>query len=135
MAHKKQTARMSTDGKTMRKKFVASAARKVVPVSGAVKKPYRYRPGVVALHEISKYQKTIELLVRKLLFQRLDREVSQDFKPDQRFQGAAVMAPQEASEAYLVGLFDDSNLCAIQAKRVTIMPDIQLDRRIRGERA
>uniref|UniRef100_A0A8C5KTS7 Core Histone H2A/H2B/H3 domain-containing protein n=1 Tax=Jaculus jaculus TaxID=51337 RepID=A0A8C5KTS7_JACJA len=57
-------------------------------------------------------------------------------KTDLRFQSSAVMALQEASEAYLVGLFEDTNLCAIHAKRVTIMPkDIQLARRIRGERA
>ncbi|XP_009975984.1 PREDICTED: histone H3.3-like [Tauraco erythrolophus] len=69
-------------------------------------------------------------------FQRLVREIAQDFKTDLRFQSSAVMALQEASEAYLVGLFEDTNLCAIHAKRVTIMPkDIQLARRIRGERA
>ena len=66
----------------------------------------------------------------------LFREIAQDFKTDLRFQSSAVMALQEASEAYLVGLFEDTNLCAIHAKRVTIMPkDIQLARRIRGERA
>ena len=76
------------------------------------------------------------LLIRKLPFQRLVREIAQDFKTDLRFQSSAVLALQEASEAYLVGLFEDTNLCAIHAKRVTIMPkDIQLARRIRGERA
>ncbi|KAI0559515.1 histone H3 [Gracilaria domingensis] len=69
-------------------------------------------------------------------FQRLVREIAQDYKSDLRFQGSAVLALQEASEAYLVGLFEDTNLCAIHAKRVTIMPkDVQLARRIRGERA
>ncbi|CAB3253882.1 unnamed protein product [Arctia plantaginis] len=68
--------------------------------------------------------------------ERLVREIAQDFKTDLRFQSAAIGALQEASEAYLVGLFEDTNLCAIHAKRVTIMPkDIQLARRIRGERA
>ncbi|KAK7880470.1 hypothetical protein WMY93_032877 [Mugilogobius chulae] len=86
--------------------------------------------------EIRRYQKSTELLIRKLPFQRLVREIAQDFKTDLRFQSSAVMALQEASEAYLVGLFEDTNLCAIHAKRVTIMPkDIQLARRIRGERA
>ena len=100
------------------------------------KKPHRYRPGAVALREIRKYQKSTELLIRKLPFQRLVREIAQDFKTDLRFQGSAVLALQEAAEAYLVGLFEDTNLCAIHAKRVTIMPkDIQLARRIRGERA
>ena len=97
---------------------------------------HRYRPGTVALHEIRKYQKSTELLIRKLPFQRLVREIAQDFKTDLRFQSSAILALQEASEAYLVGLFEDTNLCAIHAKRVTIMPkDVQLARRIRGERA
>ena len=98
-------------------------------------KPHRFRPGTVALREIRRYQKSTELLIRKLPFQRLVREIAQDFKTDLRFQGAALMALQEAAEAYLVGLFEDTNLCAIHARRVTIMPkDIQLARRIRGER-
>ncbi|XP_068476385.1 histone H3.2-like [Phaseolus vulgaris] len=97
---------------------------------------HRFRPGTVALREIRKYQKSTELLIRKLPFQRLVREIAQDFKTDLRFQSSAVSALQEAAEAYLVGLFEDTNLCAIHAKRVTIMPkDIQLARRIRGERA
>uniref|UniRef100_A0AAQ4PXQ6 Core Histone H2A/H2B/H3 domain-containing protein n=1 Tax=Gasterosteus aculeatus aculeatus TaxID=481459 RepID=A0AAQ4PXQ6_GASAC len=101
-----------------------------------LEKPHRYRPGTVALREIRRYQKSTELLIRKLPFQRLVREIAQDFKTDLRFQSSAVMALQESSEAYLVGLFEDTNLCAIHAKRVTIMPkDIQLARRIRGERA
>ncbi|KAL6277244.1 hypothetical protein ACE6H2_020845 [Prunus campanulata] len=113
-----------------------TAARKSAPTTGGVKKPHRYRPGTVALREIRKYQKSTELLIRKLPFQRLVREIAQDFKTDLRFQSHAVLALQEAAEAYLVGLFEDTNLCAIHAKRVTIMPkDIQLARRIRGERA
>ncbi|KOM29951.1 hypothetical protein LR48_Vigan843s001300 [Vigna angularis] len=112
------------------------AARKSAPATGGVKKPHRFRPGTVALREIRKYQKSTELLIRKLPFQRLVREIAQDFKTDLRFQSSAVSALQEAAEAYLVGLFEDTNLCAIHAKRVTIMPkDIQLARRIRGERA
>ncbi|KAI3820167.1 hypothetical protein L1987_14025 [Smallanthus sonchifolius] len=113
-----------------------SPPRKSAPTTGGVKKPHRYRPGTVALREIRKYQKSTELLIRKLPFQRLVREIAQDFKTDLRFQSHAVLALQEAAEAYLVGLFEDTNLCAIHAKRVTIMPkDIQLARRIRGERA
>ena len=85
----------------------------------------------MALREIRKYQKSTELLIRKLPFQRLVREVAQDFKNDLRFQSSAVMALQEAAEAYLVSLFEDTNLCAIHAKRVTIMPrDMQLARRL-----
>ncbi|XP_047471485.1 histone H3-like centromeric protein CSE4 [Penaeus chinensis] len=136
MARTKQTARKSTGGKAPRKQLATKAARKSAPASGGVKKPHRYRPGTVALREIRRYQKSTELLIRKLPFQRLVREIAQDFKTDLRFQSAAIGALQEASEAYLVGLFEDTNLCAIHAKRVTIMPkDIQLARRIRGERA
>ncbi|KAG7224895.1 hypothetical protein INR49_014811 [Caranx melampygus] len=86
---------------------------------------------ITTQRQIRRYQKSTELLIRKLPFQRLVREIAQDFKTDLRFQSSAVMALQEASEAYLVGLFEDTNLCAIHAKRVTIMPkDIQLARRI-----
>ncbi|OWK13060.1 hypothetical protein Celaphus_00014537 [Cervus elaphus hippelaphus] len=136
MARTKQTARKSTGGKAPRKQLATKAARNSAPATGGVKKPHRYRPGTVALREIRRYQKSTELLIRKLPFQRLVREIAQDFKTDLRFQSSAVMALQEACEAYLVGLFEETNLCAIHAKRVTIMPkDIQLARRIRGERA
>ena len=158
MARTKKTARKKT-GKSPRKQLVTknpvkkltpAQARKNVakanqaaqqnlgnpPKTGGLKRPMRYRPGTVALREIRRYQKTTELLIRKLPFSRLVREVTQDFKTDLRFQAQAIMALQEAAEAYLVGLFDDTNLCAIHAKRVTIMPkDMQLARRIRGERA
>jgi len=147
MARTKQTARKSTGGKAPRKELATKAARaarsgkgggKSIPKSreGYVKKPHRFRAGTVALREIRKYQKSTDLLIRKLPFQRLVREIAQDFKTDLRFQSHAVLALQEAAEAYLVGLFEDTNLCAIHAKRVTIMPkDVQLARRIRGERA
>ena len=134
MARTKQIARKSTGGKAPRQQLVTKAARMDAPCTGGVKKPRRYRPGTVALREIRKFQKSVELLIRKLPFQRLVREIAQDFKHDVRFQSAAMGALQEAAEAYLVGLFEDTNLCAIHAKRVTIMPkDIQLARRIRGE--
>lgn len=62
------------------------------------------------------------------------REITQQFKSDMRYQTAALSALQEGAEAYIVGLFEDTNLCCIHAKRVTIMPrDIQLSLRIRGE--
>ena len=113
------------------------ARQKSQPTTGGVKKPHRYRPGTVALREIRRYQKTTELLIRKMPFQRLVREITQDIKnTGLRYQSAAIMCLQEAAEAYLIGLFDDTNLCAIHAKRQTIMPkDLQLARRIRGERA
>ncbi|XP_056603764.1 uncharacterized protein LOC130420701 [Triplophysa dalaica] len=109
MARTKQTARKSTGGKAPRKQLATKAARKSAPATGGVKKPHRYRPGTVALREIRRYQKSTELLIRKLPFQRLVREIAQDFKTDLRFQSSAVMALQESSEAYLVGLFEDTN--------------------------
>ena len=135
MARTKQTARKNTGGKAPRKNVGNKAARKSAPSSGGVKKPHRFKPGTVALREIRKYQKSTELLIRKLPFQRLVREISQEFKTDLRFQSSAILALQEATEAFMVGLFEDTNLCAIHAKRVTIMPkDIQLAKRIRGEK-
>uniref|UniRef100_A0A8C0MY10 Core Histone H2A/H2B/H3 domain-containing protein n=1 Tax=Canis lupus familiaris TaxID=9615 RepID=A0A8C0MY10_CANLF len=120
-----QTARKSTGGEAPRKQLATKAARKSAPSTGGVRKPHRYRPATVALREIRRWDPW-----------RLVRETAQDFKTDLRFQSAAIGALQEASEAYPVGLFEDTNLCAIHAKRVTIMPkDIQLARCIRGERA
>ncbi|KAB7494356.1 histone H3 [Armadillidium nasatum] len=104
MARTKQTARKFTGGKAPRKQLATKAAHKSAPATGGVKKPHRYRPGTVALREIRRYQKSTELLIRKLPFQRLVREIAQDFKTDLRFQSSAVMALQEASEAYLVVL-------------------------------
>ena len=133
MARTKQTARKSTGGKAPRKQMATKSSRRVYR-TGGVKKPHCYRPGTVALCEICSYQKSTDLLIRKLPFQRLVREIAQDIKTGYRFQSTALLALQEAAEYYLVGLFEDSNLCAIHAKRVTIMPkDIQLARRIRGE--
>ena len=102
-----------------------------------MRKPCRYWPGTVALREIRRYQKSMELLIRKLPFQRLVRKLAQDLgKINIRFQSGAIMALQEPSEAYLVGLLEDANLCAIHAKRVTIMTkDIQLVQQIWGERS
>ncbi|KAJ3183716.1 centromeric DNA-binding histone H3-like protein cse4 [Gaertneriomyces sp. JEL0708] len=110
------------------------------PPSRNPPKPHRYRPGTVALREIRKYQKTTNLLLRKLPFARLVKEVSADLSTMEytggqppRWQSTAVLALQEASEAFMVHLFEDANLCAIHAKRVTVMQkDIQLARRIRG---
>lgn len=94
MARTKQTARKSTGGKAPRKQLATKAARKSAPSTGGVKKPHRYRPGTVALREIRRYQKSTELLIRKLPFQRLVREIAQDFKTDLRFQSAAIGALQ-----------------------------------------
>lgn len=133
MARTKQSARKSTGGKAPRKQLATKAARKSAAIE-KVHKPHRYRPGTVALREIRKYQKSTDLLIRKLPFQRLVREIAQDFKLDLRFQSSAILALQEACEAYIVGLFEDSNLCAIHGRRVTVQPrDVQLARRIRGD--
>ena len=114
MARTKQTARKSTGGKApMNRHLATKAARHSQPRTGGIKKPHRYRPGTVALRDIRRYQKSTKLLINKLPFQRLVREIAQDVKLDLRFQASAVEALQEASEAYLVGLFEDTNLCAI----------------------
>lgn len=113
MARSKQTAKKSIGGFAPRKR--------------------RYRPGTVALREIRKFQKSTELLIRKLPFQRLVREVARYYNTEIRFQSLAILALQEAAEDYLVSLFQDTNLCAIHAKRVTItQKDMSLARRICG---
>ncbi|KAJ9593039.1 hypothetical protein L9F63_027719 [Diploptera punctata] len=138
MARTKQTARKSTGGKAPRKQLATKAARKRAPATGGVKKK---KPNIgTALEPVHSERSVVPekhgAPHPQAALQRLVREIAQDFKTDLRFQSSAVMALQEASEAYLVGLFEDTNLCAIHAKRVTIMPkDIQLARRIRGERA
>lgn len=156
MARTKQTAkktypghqaRPQVGGKAPRKRLPGKAPRKNLANKAACgrgpcdqkRKTPRYRPGTVALREIRRYQKSTELLIRRLAFQRLVREIAANV-PSQyggwRFQSAALSALQEAAEAFLVSLFEDTNLCAIHANRVTIKPkDIQLARRIRGERA
>ncbi|KAI0294338.1 histone-fold-containing protein [Multifurca ochricompacta] len=138
MARTKQTAAnppvvinclVSTFGGARKQLAAKSSARKTsaAAVTGGVKKPHRFRPGTVALREIRRYQKSTELLIRNSPF-----NVS---FTDLRFQSSAVMALQEAAEAYLVSLFEDTNLAAIHAKRVTIQPkDLALARRLRGER-
>ena len=124
--------------KTLRSQsFRTMAAKKCLPRPGPPPghKPHRYRPGTVALREIRRFQKSTDLLIRKAPFYRLVRQVAADIGIQCRFQSTAMLALQEASEAYLVGLFEDTNLCAIHAHRVTIMPrDLHLARRIRGER-
>jgi histone H3 len=135
MARTKQTARKSVGSKSA-KKLVNREGKTVA--TGGIRKPHRFRPGTVALREIRRYQKSTDLLIRKLPFQRLVREIAQQHTHAEsgiRFQTGALAALQEASEAYLVGLFEDTNLCAIHAGRVTIMSkDMQLARRMRGER-
>ncbi|KDQ49889.1 hypothetical protein JAAARDRAFT_97844, partial [Jaapia argillacea MUCL 33604] len=135
MARTKSTARKSVGGKAPRHQvchILKSVLEPTLDTAGGVKKPHRFRPGTVALREIRRYQKSTDLLIRKLPFQRLVREIAQEFKTDLRFQSSAVAALQEASESYLISLFEDTNLAAIHAKRVTIQPkDLALARRLR----
>ena len=133
MARTKQTARKSTGGKAPRTVMATKVARKSAPSTGGVKKPHRYRPGTVALREIRRYQKSTNLLIRKAPFQRLVREIAQDFKSDLKFESLALLALQEALEAFMVHVFENTNLCAIHARRVTVMPkDMQLALRLCG---
>ena len=146
MARTKHTPNKSTTaGKAPRralaqknniKNLAPLAAKDIMAGLQKIKAPHRYRPGTVALREIRKYQKSTNLLLRKLPFQRLVQEVAQNYRSYLRFQAKAILALQEACEVYLVGLFEDTNLVAIHSKRVTIFPkDLQLARRIRGERS
>ena len=103
------------------------APRTQVHVGQKKRKPQKYRPGTIVLREIRRYQKSSELLIQRMPFQRLVREIAQVHNPYVRFQSGAILALQESVEPYLVGLLEDSNLCAIHAKRVKIMPkDMQL---------
>ena len=117
MARTKHTARKALDGAAVR---TVQASRNI-----AVKAPHkppqmqkkrRFRPGTVALREIRRYQKSTDLLIRRAPFQRIIQEIVRSFRNDLRIQAAAIKGLQEAAEAYLVGLFEDSNLCAIHAK-------------------
>ena len=145
MARTKQTASKNAGkariggkgafGGKMPRRIMHSVKQPLTRTAAGERRPHRYRPGTRALMEIRKYQKSTELLIRKLPFQRLVREIMQDFNTELRCQSTAILAMQEAAEAYLVGLFEDTNLCAIHAKRVTVLPrDMALARRLRGER-
>ena len=148
---KKTQSKAQKAGKAPRKQLATHASNKQPP---SERKPRRHRPGTVALREIRKYQKSTELLIRLRRvgsqlrkggarmgcadvrsvrpFQMLVRKVARTFKEDVRFQAKALLALQEACEAYLVGLFEDTNLCAIHGQRVTVMvKDMELARRIR----
>jgi histone H3 len=121
--------RKSTTPKKTKPKSPSSSNKQHQPRTGGMKpiaktikkkKPHHFKPGTVALREIRRYQKSTELLIRKLPFQRLVKEIAQDFRTDLRFQASAVNALQEAGENYLVGYFENTQLAAIHAQRVTI---------------
>ena len=139
MSRIKRAARESTGGWS-RKQLRTVTIQKRSPLTGGVKKPQRYRPGTVALREIRKYQKSVDLLIPMVSFQRLVREIVQDICRDRhietkRIQSMALLALQEASEHYLVKLFQNSQLAAIHGNRVTVLPrDIQLVRHFKGDK-
>ena len=125
----------------------------MVPTSKK-QRPHRYKPGTLALREIRRYQKSTNVLIPNIAFQRLTREITCVIRSGDplRSQTTALLALQEAAEYYLVSIFEDTNLCAIHAKRVTIRmlcsegyspsvltsgsveKDMKLARRLRGER-
>ena len=131
-------------GKQPRKHISHKVLRKGITPTGGIKKPHRYRPGMVALRKIRRYQRSTENLIKRTPFQKLIREILQEYRicPDGpgtpsvqvRFQSTAIAALQEAAENFIVGLYEDVNLLAIHARRVTIMPrDIHLALCIRGD--
>ena len=120
MARTKQTPRRSTGGKATAG-LARAAARRATKAGSKPAVKRRYWPGTVALRDIRKFQRSRELLLNKLPVQRLVREVAQENTNAPRFQASAVLALQKVAEAYLVGLFQDAQLCAIHAKRVTVM--------------
>jgi histone H3 len=134
MARYKQVSRRVTHLQT--KKSVKVLLKEQKHPRARTMKVHRFRPGTVALREIRRYQKSTDNLIPKLPFQRLVKEVMMDkYRADLRITATAVIALQEATESYLATLFEDANLCAIHAKRMTVFPrDIQLARRLRGER-
>ena len=130
MARTRQNAKKSTGGKIPRKNLSTKAAKSM---NRNIHKKRYYRPGTVALREIRKYQKSTDLLIRKLPFQRLVREIAADLKTDlyPKFKSTALSALQESTESFLSNFLETSNMCAIHSNRVTLMvKDIQLARRI-----
>ena len=142
-----KTKKVSTKKSAVKK--VSSASKKInkktAPAKAGVKKAsqsqkdgekkkHRFKPGTVALREIKKYQKSTEMLLAKAPFHRLVRSIAQGVDGELRFQSQALVALQESAEAYLTGIFEDANLCAIHATRVTVMKkDMELAKRIRGD--
>ena len=126
--------RKSVASRATHKTGIIAAKRAVT--SGVKKHAHRFHPGTVALREIRRLQRTTESLIPRAPFRRLIREIMIAQNQELRMQLSAAEAVQEASETYLTSLLGDANLCAIHARRVTIMPkDIALARRLRGDRA
>ena len=142
----KPTAKKITKGGKQPHQHILRKMLKQNSVTGGIKKPHRYRPGLLALHEIQRHQQSTESLIKRTPFNKLIKEIPQEYKicPDgpgtpsvqAHFQSTALAVFQEAAENFLVGLFEDDNLLAIHAKRVTVMPRvIRLALRIRGDQA
>ena len=142
----KPTAKKITKGGKQPHQHILWKMLKQNSVTSGIKKPHRYHPGLLALHEIRRYQQSTENLIKRTPFNKLIKEISQEYRicPDGpgtpsvqvHFQSTALAALQEAAENFLIGLFEDVNLLAIHAKRVTVMPrDIRLALRIRGDQA
>ena len=137
MAKTKVAAKAKEAQKAAMKMKTNKQIKKTAPAEGGMKerKARRNKAGTVALREVKKYQRSIEMLLPRAPFQRLVRSICMEHDDSLRFQPAALYALQEASEAYITGLFEDTNLCAIHAKRVTVQKkDMDLARRIRGDR-
>ena len=133
---KKLKRQMSRTKTTSVSKAAKKSAKKPKAARAPGAKKFRWHAGTVALRQIKKFQKSTDLLMRKAPFQRLVRELATGHKDGLRWQASAVAALQEATESYVTGLLSDSNLCALHAKRLTLMSrDLSLARRLRGERA
>eukprot|EP01103_Thecamoeba_quadrilineata_P010965 TRINITY_DN2507_c0_g1_i1.p1 TRINITY_DN2507_c0_g1~~TRINITY_DN2507_c0_g1_i1.p1 ORF type:complete len:149 (+),score=24.62 TRINITY_DN2507_c0_g1_i1:81-527(+) len=134
MVRTKQIARKSTGPLKAVSPPKKSKKVRPPPVIAGVKKPHRYRPGTVALREIRRFQKTASLLIPRTPFQRLAREIAQLYVGNLRFHQKALVALQEGAEQYIVEILEDSSLCAMHARRVTLQPrDLQLALRLRGD--
>lgn len=136
--HGAAAVRKNISSRTTHKSGVAAVKQATAhaEVRAPAKKAHRFRPGTVALREIRKLQATVHTVLKRAPFYRLVKEVAINYAPDAiRFTKSAVDAVQEATESFVTSLLADSNLCALHARRVTVMPrDIQLARRLRGER-
>lgn len=135
MARTKQTSRKSSGGKAPRKELMTHASRGANTRSyGGVKKPHRWRPDTVALREIRRMQSTYGLIIPKLPFQRLVREIAQSIRPGLRFRSYALHALQEATEAFIVQRFEAAQVCSIHANRVTVqVSDMGLVNYLKGD--
>ena len=130
----KKVAKKSKPAKTSKMAGKISKAASKVQAKKEGPRKHRWRPGTVALREIKKYQKQSTPCLPRAPFQRLVRSITGEYDPDLRFQSQALVALQEAAEAYLTGIMEDANLCALHSKRVTVMKkDLMLARRLRGD--